>query len=271
MINGWIKLHRSLLDWEWRNIPEMVAIFVYCLLRARTNDGKWQNIPLKRGQLLVSIASLSRETGVSVQRTRTCLERLQSTCEITTESTNKYTIITICKYDNYQSISDMSNKQSNIQATDKQQTTNKQNDTPTTTNKEYKEERNKRKISTDVDKKKSSFSPPSIEEVENYISEKGYQIDAESFCAYYESVEWMVGKKQMKDWKASVRLWARRAKLKQTESKEDDSSLGIGERRNESGKRTYGIGAVIVPENAPPRPSANSWWSETTGQWENSI
>lgn len=53
------------------------------------------------------------------------------------------------------------------------------------------------------------FKPPSREEVQAYIVEKGYKVDAERFIDYYTSNGWRVGKNPMKDWKAAVRTWAR--------------------------------------------------------------
>jgi hypothetical protein len=51
------------------------------------------------------------------------------------------------------------------------------------------------------------FSPPSIEEIRNYCSEKEKNIDPESFYNFYQQKNWMVGRNKMKDWKASVNLW----------------------------------------------------------------
>lgn len=61
-------------------------------------------------------------------------------------------------------------------------------------------------------RKKSAprFSPPTVEEVREYASEKGYTgIDADRFVDFYASKGWMVGKNPMKDWKAAVRNWNR--------------------------------------------------------------
>lgn len=60
----------------------------------------------------------------------------------------------------------------------------------------------------------SRFTPPTIEEVEGYIKEKGYTVDAQRFIDFYESKGWMVGKNKMKDWKAAVRTWQQREKPK---------------------------------------------------------
>lgn len=60
------------------------------------------------------------------------------------------------------------------------------------------------------EKSRTRFSPPSVEEVNNYIMSKGYNLSAENFCDFYESKGWFVGSNKMKDWKAAVRTWARR-------------------------------------------------------------
>lgn len=64
----------------------------------------------------------------------------------------------------------------------------------------------------DKDKNKSSkrFIPPTLTEVQEYIDEKNYSVDAERFIDYYTANGWMVGKNHMKDWKATIRNWERR-------------------------------------------------------------
>ena len=54
------------------------------------------------------------------------------------------------------------------------------------------------------------FSPPTVEEVRAYCTEKGYDIDPDRFVDYYTSNGWKVGKNPMKDWKAAVRSWSRK-------------------------------------------------------------
>lgn len=56
-------------------------------------------------------------------------------------------------------------------------------------------------------KKNVRFSPPTIEEVKQFIAEKGYSVNAESFFSYYESNGWMVGRNKMKKWQAAVAKW----------------------------------------------------------------
>jgi hypothetical protein len=56
-------------------------------------------------------------------------------------------------------------------------------------------------------KKITSFQKPTIEQVEEYMKERGMSNYASRFHNFYESKGWMVGKNKMKDWKAAVRNW----------------------------------------------------------------
>lgn len=55
------------------------------------------------------------------------------------------------------------------------------------------------------------FTPPTQQEVYQYMRERGLDSnqEAEKFFDYYSSKGWLVGKSKMKDWKASVRNWTK--------------------------------------------------------------
>lgn len=57
--------------------------------------------------------------------------------------------------------------------------------------------------------KKKHFVPPTLQEVQEYIRQNGFGVDAERFVDYYTANGWHVGKQPMKDWKATVRNWNR--------------------------------------------------------------
>lgn len=128
MCNGWIKLHRKILDWEWFTSPSTLQLFIYLLLRANKEDKKWRGILIKRGQLVTSVATISEETKLSTQQVRTSLNRLKSTNEITSKTTNKFTLVTVCKYESYQLYEEVEQqtKQQALQQTNNKQITNKQ-------------------------------------------------------------------------------------------------------------------------------------------------
>lgn len=60
--------------------------------------------------------------------------------------------------------------------------------------------------------RRSTFTPPSVEEVAAYCRERGNSINAQTFVDFYASKGWKVGNSPMKDWKAAVRTWERREK-----------------------------------------------------------
>lgn len=166
---SWIKLFRELLQWEWFEKAEMVHLFIYLLLKASCEDKQWQGILVKRGQLITSNASLSRDLKLSAQQVRTCIKRLISTGEITYQATNRYAIITICNYDRYQENKSANNEQSNEQPntlpTSNQRAINEQS----TTSKEIKNIRNEEiSISEDIDTKTSreTASPSASDEAQ---------------------------------------------------------------------------------------------------------
>lgn len=137
-MDGWIKLYRRFLSWQWFNKSEMVQIFVYILLSASHKDHPWQNVVIRRGEFPTSVDSISRATGLTTQQVRTCLSRLERTGEITRKSTNKFTIISVCNFDDYQLDEETEQQTNNKQITNKQQTNNNQ----ITTLGEWKERKN---------------------------------------------------------------------------------------------------------------------------------
>ena len=72
--------------------------------------------------------------------------------------------------------------------------------------------------------KKERFVKPTLEEVEAYIAEKGYCVNAQQFIDYYTSNGWKVGRNPMKDWKAAVRTWETKERRQYGKNKRFDKS-----------------------------------------------
>ena len=138
-MTGWIKLHRKFLDWEWYQDIPVKNLFLHILLTANYEDRKWRGTDIHSGELITSVQHLSEGSCLSVQQVRTALKKLESTGEITVKSTNKFTLVTVLKYSDYQTNEECEQQTSNKQITNKQQTNNKQ----ITTTKEVKKERSK--------------------------------------------------------------------------------------------------------------------------------
>ena len=120
MDNGFVLIHRKLLEWEWYSSINDTRLFIHCLLKANWKDGRFRGYEIPRGSFVTSVSSLVEETGLTTQQVKTSLNHLKSTNEITIKATTQFSIITINKYKDYQ----IDNKQDNKRATNEQQTSN---------------------------------------------------------------------------------------------------------------------------------------------------
>lgn len=122
----WISIHRKFKDWQWYKNTNVKTLFLHLLLKVNFKDNYWKDVLVKRGQTATSIEHLADETGLTVQQTRTALSKLKSTREITIETTSKYSLITIEKYDVYQRNNKNVTNTLTSEITNNQQTNNKQ-------------------------------------------------------------------------------------------------------------------------------------------------
>lgn len=102
-MEGWIKIHRGLLDWEWYSDTNCVRMALHLLLKANFQTKRWRGITVERGQLVTSRSMLARETGLSEREVRTAISKLEKSDFLTSRATSSYTIVTICNYEKYQS------------------------------------------------------------------------------------------------------------------------------------------------------------------------
>lgn len=134
-MEGFISINRKIISWEWYTDNNVKSLFIHCLLKANFKNKKWRGQEVKRGSFITSYGNLSKELGLSVQQVRTALYKLKLTGEINTKTTNKNTVVTVIKYNDYQNSQHDSNTPDNNQITIDQQSNNNQ---ITTTNKDNK-------------------------------------------------------------------------------------------------------------------------------------
>lgn len=187
---GWIKLHRQILEWEWYSDNNCFRVFLHLLLKANHKEKRFKGIELKVGSIVTSRDLLARETGLSSQQVRTALNKLISTNEITSVTSPQGTILQIVSYEKYQIAT---NETTNEQPTSNQQST---------TNKNVKKEK--------------KFIIPTFNDVLEYCMQNNLDVDGVKFINFYESKGWMVGKNKMKDWKAAIRTWVKPESKAQT-------------------------------------------------------
>lgn len=109
---GYIKIYRSILDWEWWSDNNTCKLFLYILLSANWKDKRWQGIEVKRGEFVTSIDNLASGTNLTKSQVRTSLSKLQSSGEVIAKSQQgkRYTIIRVCKFEEFQDSNEIAMK-----------------------------------------------------------------------------------------------------------------------------------------------------------------
>ena len=97
-----IKLDRDILNWRWYMDANTFRVFVHLLLKANIEDHDFERVTIHRGEVATSLGNLAKELNISIQSARTAISHLKSTGEITSTGYNKFTVISIVKYDLYQ-------------------------------------------------------------------------------------------------------------------------------------------------------------------------
>jgi hypothetical protein len=177
-MEGYIKLHRKILDNGIFRKPKVSHLFNYCLLRANWSDKTicWNGQPLvvERGSFITGRRQIALETGLSEQNVRYALRTLHQFSMVqrsSEKSTSKFTYLTVCNYNDYQHLEDEGNQQSNQQVTSNQPASNQQ-------------------VTTDKNKKNNNTK-------ETNKNTKG---DFENWWIYWLSLKWRPPGKKQRAW-----------------------------------------------------------------------
>lgn len=196
---GWIKLDRRILENPlWSDKPFARGQAWVDLLLLANHDTKefLQNgriVKGERGNVYRSVSWLALRWGWSRKKTRGFLEELQSAKMCSVLATTQGTTITIEKYTIYQG-------GGTTEGTTKEQRRNSGGNIYKN-NKEYIKNINNNNIAV-----------PLVSEVEKFIQKNNFNVDPFDFYDYYAGQGWTKANGQpVKDWRACVRAWHRRA------------------------------------------------------------
>lgn len=209
--NGHIKLFRQMLDWGWYSDTNTVRVFIHILLRANYKESEYLGHKIGVGECVFGYNAWAETLGLSVRQLRTAIEHLKSTNEIRVRATNRFSVITVVKWEFWQIEEGLSDKRKTSQASGNKQTSDKQ----PTTSKEY----------------KNTTTIPTIYDVREYAKENGLIIDPDYFFKYYETAGWVDGKgKPIKNWKLKALNWNR----KELDRRGDNDDFGRSDKQRES-------------------------------------
>ena len=101
-MDGYIRLDRTILNWEWYTDVNTFKLFLHILLKANKEPGQRKGVYVPRGSVAISYQELAEETGLSRQNVRTSLNRLKSSGELEVKNCGKFSRISVKNYDEYQ-------------------------------------------------------------------------------------------------------------------------------------------------------------------------
>ena len=203
---GFIKIHRQLLAWEWFDDHNAFRLFVFLLLKANYKESRYRGFVIPAGSLVAGRIELSQQVGLTEQQTRTAINKLKSTNEITIKSTNNFSIISITNWKKFQD----DNQQDNQRITNDQPTYNQRITTSKESKNIIKEEREEKNITKKETLVDENFMPN--ESSLNVAMQEGFNNETlnrelAKFVDY-----WKGNGKRKKDWQATFRNWLRNNK-----------------------------------------------------------
>lgn len=139
---GWIKLHRKLLDNPvTMKDTDHLAVWIYLLLNASHNEHsalfKGEKIILKPGQLITGRKSIALALHIDESKVERILKSLKSEQQIEQQTSSKNRLISITNWEFYQQSEQQNEQQVNNKRTTSEQQVN--------TNKNIKNDKNERK------------------------------------------------------------------------------------------------------------------------------
>lgn len=162
--NGWIKLHRKIIDKGWYKNSKYVHLWIHLLLKAnhKPREFLWNNkiMIINEGQLITGRKELSEQTGISETTIEHILALFVKERQIGQQTTTKFRLISVLNWKDYQNL-------------DNRRTTNGQQ---TDTNKKYKNDNKYGQIKKTYPQTTANY--PS----EDYRNTSSYKKIAEEFA-----------------------------------------------------------------------------------------
>ena len=196
--SGYIKLYRSLLNWEWYDDINTKTVFLHLLLTVSIAESQWHGITVPRGSRVSSYAVLAKETRLTERQVRTAISHLEMTGELTRYKHPKFTVFAINNYDKYQLMTDKTTEQR--QGDDRETTGWRQQ------YKKIEEDKEDNYLSI-LDAESKNF-PPTLEEIRLFAEQEKIRIDVQKFYDYYTERDWKTKNGNfIRNWKKTLQYW----------------------------------------------------------------
>jgi len=122
-MNGYIKIDRGIMDWEWWDDDKVLKLWLTILLLANWEDKKWHGKDIPRGSFWTSYDTLAKKSGLTYKQVRTALAKLKRTGEVAVRRAHDGSLITVVKYGDFQDVPQKEGSQMGSQMGTKRATT----------------------------------------------------------------------------------------------------------------------------------------------------
>lgn len=101
---NWLKLYRSLADWEYYKDGNTVRVFLDLMIRAELKPREYKGVTIERGQVVTTLDEIGARLGLSKKQIRTSVEKLKITSSIEVLRYPKFLVISILSWEKYQPV-----------------------------------------------------------------------------------------------------------------------------------------------------------------------
>ena len=216
-MEGFVAIHRRLRRHWIFDEPEALKFWISILMDANWSDRhtmfRGQKIMVKRGQLVFGRRSYAAKLGISERKVRRYIDQLELENMASHQKLPHFSIISITNYDSYQKNVPLASHQTSHKRPTNDPTETLampglgQNGVPESNAKTSHKPATLEEKKRILGEKKRRFTPPRLEEVEEFCQERRNGIDAQRFVDFYAAKGWMVGKNKMVCWRSAVRTW----------------------------------------------------------------
>lgn len=198
---GWLKLHRSIITSSVFANSKLLKLWIWILCKAFTVPAKvtigLQNVDVEKGQFVFGRFAAANELQMTNSTVYRYLKLLEKERMVVVKSNNKFSIVSVVNWCDYQDRKEKEEQQKNNKRTTNEQQMN--------TNKEYREYK---ELKNKDNKDNKEFVPPTIEEINSYITEKELSVDGDKFLNYFTESGWVDSKgNKVKNWKLKILTW----------------------------------------------------------------
>lgn len=192
-MSGWIKLYRSLRDWQYYDDQNATRLLIHLLISVNYEHKRWRGVEIPAGSMVLSWETLSKDIGLTIKQCRGAMKKLEKSGEVVRKRAGKGQLVALTKWDELQS----EGREKSTNRAGKGQEKGRKGAT-TKESKEIKEVKESKNVPV-----------PSLTEVIDYFNQNGYTVaGAKQAFEYYQKPMEETGGKVWKDSKgATVKNW----------------------------------------------------------------